>query len=61
MRVVGKVQEEFQRVNLEAEPEPVVRVMLQTIVEHITKGEAQDVLHSFPSELKDLWPDLVQA
>lgn len=58
---LGKVQEEFQRANLDAEPEPVVRAVFQTIAEHTTTGEVKDVVHSFPSELKELWPETVQA
>lgn len=58
---VGKVEEEFQRINLDAEPEPVIRAVFQTIADHITQGEAEDVVHSFPKELKSLWPEAVQA
>lgn len=58
---LGKVQEGFQRTNLEVDPEPVVRAIFQTIAEHVTHGETQDMVHSFPKELKDLWPETVQA
>jgi len=58
---LGKIRDELQRHNLEAEPEPVVRAVFQTIAEHVTQGETQDVVHSFPKELKDLWPEAVQA
>jgi len=58
---LSKIQEEFQRVNIDAEPEPVVRAVFQTIAEHITQGEAKDVVHSFPQALKELWPQAVQA
>lgn len=57
----GKVQEEFQRIKLEADPELVVRAVFQTIAEHVTAGEVKDMSHSFPSELKDLWPEAVRA
>jgi len=58
---LGKVQEELQRTNLEADPEPVVWTIFQTIAEYVTHGETQDMVHSFPKELKDLWPETVQA
>ena len=58
---LGKIHDEFQRINLEADPESVLRAVFQIITEHVTQGETQDVVHSFPKELKDLWPDAVQA
>lgn len=58
---LNKVQHEFQRINLDAEPEPVVRAVFQTIAEHITQGKASDMAVSFPKELQDLWPQTVRA
>ncbi len=58
---LSKIREEFQRVNITADPEPVVRAVFQTIAEHVTPGETEDVVHSFPQALKELWPTAVQA
>jgi hypothetical protein len=32
-----------------------------TVTKHVTEGEVKDVVHSFPSELKELWPEAVRA
>lgn len=58
---LGKVQSEFERVNLDADPECVVKAVFQTLVDHITPGEASDLAHNFPQALKDLWPEAVRA
>lgn len=56
-----KIREKLQQRNLEVDPEPIVRAAFQTIAKHVTQGETQDAVHSFPKELKDLWTESVQA
>lgn len=58
---LGKVREEFQRTNIEADPEPVVRAVFQTIAEHVDFNQTSEVVHNMSSDLKDLWPESVQA
>lgn len=58
---LGKVQEDLQRTNIEAQAEPVVRAVFALIAEHVTPGETMDVAQSFPQELKYLWPEAVRA
>lgn len=58
---LSKIQEELQRSNIEAEPEPVVRAVFQTIAEHVNPGPASEVIHGMTTELKDLWPEQVRA
>ncbi len=40
----------------DANPEIIARAVFAVVARHVSSGEAEDVKHILPKELRDLWP-----
>ena len=53
----GKLQGELTRDELRRDPERVFCAVVQTLSQHVTNGEVEEVKQSLPSEIRELWPE----
>lgn len=54
--MVARVQQELNDHLLD--PVDVLRAVIQLLVEHVSTGEIEDVLATFPGSIRELWHDL---
>lgn len=53
----GKLQRELTRDELRRDPERVFCAVVQTLSQHVTNGEVEEVKQSLPSDIRELWPE----
>ena len=52
---LGPIREAFKD-DFSSRPESIARAVFKTLARHTSEGEIEDVKHSLPKELYELWP-----
>jgi len=58
---LAPIRSYLQGIDPNIDVESLVRAVLKLLSQRVEVGEIEDVVHMMPSELKDLWPEPVQA
>jgi len=58
---LAPIRSYLQSIDPNVDVEPLVRAVFKLLTQRVEAGEIEDVVHMMPSELKDLWPESVQA
>lgn len=58
---LGRIQEYFQSVGVEADAEQVTRQVFRLLSERIAEGEIKDIVAILPQELRELWPQTLHV
>jgi len=54
---LSRIARGYERAQPDIDPENALRAVLKLLSEKISCGEMEDVKHSFPAEIQELWPE----